>query len=78
MSSVAVRRDALVAVLDASGMSERKLARKAGVSRSTVNHMITRRRTRCRATTAALIAKALGVQPSALFSEVGVVHHDDH
>jgi hypothetical protein len=40
-------RDALVICLEATGMSERQLARVAGLSHATVNHLVTGRRTGC-------------------------------
>ncbi len=45
-------RDALVICLEATGMSERQLARMAGLSHATVNHLITGRRTGCTLATA--------------------------
>jgi plasmid maintenance system antidote protein VapI len=60
-------RDALVICLDATGMSERQLARVAGLSHATVNHLVTGRRTGCTLATARAIEKALGVNEGALF-----------
>lgn len=60
-------RDALVICLEATGMSERQLARMAGLSHATVNHLITGRRTGCTLATAHAIESALGVGPGTLF-----------
>ena len=60
-------RDALVICLEATGMSERQLARVAGLSHATVNHLITGRRTGCTLATARAIETALGVGPGTLF-----------
>lgn len=60
-------RDALVLCLEATGMSERQLARMAGLSHATVNHLVTGRRTGCTLATARAIEKALGVGGGTLF-----------
>ena len=60
-------RDALVICLEATGMSERQLARVAGLSHATVNHLITGRRTGCTMRTARAIETALGVGEGTLF-----------
>jgi transcriptional regulator with XRE-family HTH domain len=60
-------RDALIICLEATGMSERQLARMAGLSHATVNHLITGRRTGCTLATAHAIEAALGVGPGTLF-----------
>lgn len=60
-------RDALIICLEATGMSERQLARAAGLSHSTVNHLVTGRRTGCSQATARAIEAALGCQQGALF-----------
>ncbi|MBV9822714.1 MAG: helix-turn-helix transcriptional regulator [Actinobacteria bacterium] len=60
-------RDALVICLEATGMSERQLARVAGLSHATVNHLVTGRRTGCTMATARAIEKALGVGEGTLF-----------
>lgn len=73
-------RDALVICLEASGMSERQLARVAGLSHATVNHLVTGRRTGCTMATARAIEKALGVGEGTLFDnshEVDVDHPDN-
>lgn len=51
-------------------MSERQLAREAGLSHATVNHLITGRRTGCTLATAHAIEAALGVGPGTLFESV--------
>ncbi len=60
-------RDALIICLEASGMSERQLARVAGLGHATVNHLVTGRRTRCSPRTALAIEKALGCEVGTLF-----------
>ncbi len=60
-------RDALIICLEATGMSERHLARVAGLGHATVNHLITGRRTRCSPATALAIEKALGCEDGTLF-----------
>ena len=48
-------------------MSERELARVAGLSHSTVNHLVTGRRTGCSLATARAIENALGCGEGSLF-----------
>jgi transcriptional regulator with XRE-family HTH domain len=62
-------RDALIVYLEATGMSERQLARVAGLGHATVNHLVTGRRTRCSRTTARAIETALGCAKGTLFEE---------
>ena len=57
----------LGAFVDNAGMSEREVARRAGLSHSTVNHLITGRRITCSLPTAAAIAQAVGCPIGALF-----------
>ena len=64
-------RDVLVLVLESRGLSERELAKRAGLSHATVNHLFTGRRTTCLISTAALIEKALDVPAGSLFSGAG-------
>lgn len=66
-------REGLAQVLDSTGLSERALARVAGLGHATVNHLLTGRRTGCSSTTAAAIEKALACEPGTLFyrSEAG-------
>jgi transcriptional regulator with XRE-family HTH domain len=60
-------REALIICLEATGMSERQLARVAGLSHATVNHLVTGRRTGCTLSTARAIEAALGVAAGTLF-----------
>lgn len=60
-------RDALIICLEATGMSERQLARVAGLSHATVNHLITGRRTGCTLATARAIEDALSCAAGTLF-----------
>jgi plasmid maintenance system antidote protein VapI len=60
-------RDTLIICLEATGMSERQLARVAGLGHATVNHLVTGRRTRCSPATARAIETALGCAPGVLF-----------
>lgn len=60
-------REALIICLEASGMSERQLARVAGLGHATVNHLVTGRRTRCSPATALAIETALGCEEGTLF-----------
>jgi hypothetical protein len=60
-------RDALIICLEATGMSERQLARVAGLGHATVNHLVTGRRTRCSPATAHAIETALGCGEGTLF-----------
>lgn len=62
-------RDALIICLDATGMSERQLARVATLGHATVNHLVTGRRTRCSLATARAIETALGCTAGTLFEE---------
>jgi transcriptional regulator with XRE-family HTH domain len=62
-------RDALIVCLEATGMSERQLARVAGLGHATVNHLVTGRRTRCSLATARAIETALGCAAGMLFEE---------
>jgi plasmid maintenance system antidote protein VapI len=52
------------------GLTEREFARRAGLSHSTVNHLVVGRRGRCSAKTATAIETALGCPPGLLFSPV--------
>ena len=63
-------RDALITCLEATGMSERQLARVAGLGHATVNHLVTGRRTRCSLATARAIETALGCAAGTLFEDV--------
>jgi len=65
-------RDALIICLEATGMSERQLARVAGLGHATVNHLVTGRRTRCSLATARAIETALGCAAGTLFEDTPV------
>jgi len=56
-----------VALIDSAGISERELARQAGLSHSTVNHLITGRRTSCSVETALAICEAFDCPVGVLF-----------
>jgi transcriptional regulator with XRE-family HTH domain len=62
-------RDTLIVCLEATGMSERQLARVAALGHATVNHLVTGRRTRCSLATARAIEAALGCAAGTLFEE---------
>src|SRR6185503_6701554 len=61
-------RRALGDYIDLLGISERQLARNAGLSHSTVNHLVTGRRTTCSLRTAMAIERALDCPPGLLFA----------
>jgi transcriptional regulator with XRE-family HTH domain len=61
-------REVLAQYLDATGISERQIARAAGLSHSTVNHLVTGRRAGCSPATALAIEQALGCAPGTLFA----------
>ena len=54
-------------LIERAQLSERELARRAGLGHSTVNHLMTGRRTTCSVTTALAITKALGCPLGTLF-----------
>ena len=56
-----------VALIDDAEVSERELARRAGLSHATVNHLMTGRRSSCTLETAIAITRALGCPVAALF-----------
>lgn len=58
----------LAAFVDNARMSEREVARRAGLSHSTVNHLMTGRRTTCSLSTAAAIAQAVHCPIGTLFN----------
>lgn len=60
-------RRILAQYLDATDLSERMVARVAGLSHSTVNHLVTGRRANCSLQTARAIERALGCSPGTLF-----------
>jgi DNA-binding XRE family transcriptional regulator len=57
----------LCAFVDNACMSEREVARRAGLSHSTVNHLITGRRSACSMNTAVAIARTVHCPIGALF-----------
>jgi len=61
-------RRALADYIDLLGISERQLARSAGLSHSTVNHLVTGRRNSCSLPTAVAIERALDCPPGLLFA----------
>jgi DNA-binding Xre family transcriptional regulator len=61
-------RRALADYIDLLGISERQLARTAGLSHSTVNHLVTGRRESCSLRTAVAIERALDCPPGLLFA----------
>lgn len=61
-------RRALGDYIDLLGISERQLARSAGLSHSTVNHLVTGRRDSCSLATAVAIERVLGCPPGLLFA----------
>jgi DNA-binding XRE family transcriptional regulator len=56
-----------VALIEDAALSERELARRAGLGHSTVNHLMTGRRTTCSLATALAITRVLGCPVSTLF-----------
>ncbi|MEO6502026.1 MAG: helix-turn-helix transcriptional regulator [Jatrophihabitantaceae bacterium] len=60
-------RDVLVECLEIACISERELARRAGLSHSTVNHLCTGRRDSCSWQSACAIEHALDVDEGKLF-----------
>ena len=60
-------RAALVECLEVSGLSERELARAAGLGHATVNHLLTGRRTSCSFATARAIEQVFLIEAGGLF-----------
>ncbi|HEY0169204.1 MAG TPA: helix-turn-helix domain-containing protein [Jatrophihabitans sp.] len=60
-------REVLVECLELACISERELARRAGLSHSTVNHLCTGRRDSCSAQSAGAIEHALDLDKGKLF-----------
>lgn len=60
-------RAVLIQCLELAQLSERELARRAGLSHSTVNHLCTGRRDTCSRTSAAAIERALNLDEGKLF-----------
>lgn len=61
-------RQALADYIDLLGLSERHVARSAGLSHSTVNHLVTGRRVSCSLRTAMAIERVLDCPPGLLFA----------
>jgi lambda repressor-like predicted transcriptional regulator len=61
---------ALRAYVRLAGLTERGLAARAGVAHSTVNHLLSGRRSRCSPATAEAIARALGCPRQVFFERV--------
>ncbi|MGI8667482.1 MAG: helix-turn-helix domain-containing protein [Jatrophihabitans sp.] len=57
-----------VSLIEELGISERELSRRANLSHSTVNHLMTGRRVSCSLTTAVAITRALGCPVATLFA----------
>jgi len=60
-------RDALVDLIEEAEISEREVARRAGLGHSTVNHLLTGRRRSCSISTALAIERVFLVRPGTLF-----------
>jgi len=60
-------REILVECLEIAGLTERELARRAGLSHSTVNHLCTGRRDSCSWRSAHAIEEALDLDDGRLF-----------
>ena len=60
-------RQVLIEFLEGADLSERERARRAGLSHSTVNHLLTGRRQGCSLSTALAIERALEASPGAVF-----------
>jgi transcriptional regulator with XRE-family HTH domain len=60
-------REALIQCLEIARVSERELARRAGLGHATVNHLITGRRRTCSLATARAIERALEIGEGTLF-----------
>lgn len=54
------------------GLSERELARRAGIGHATVNHLLGGRRSGCTQATAEAVERALGVPPGVFFEPLPV------
>ncbi|MEO6701533.1 MAG: helix-turn-helix transcriptional regulator [Jatrophihabitantaceae bacterium] len=66
----------LAAFIDSARMSEREVARRAGLSHSTVNHLTTGRRTTCSLRIAVAIAQAVHCPIGTLFdADTAAEHH---
>jgi transposase len=71
MPSMELRnRERFIATFEVQGFSERGVARSAGLSHSTVNHLVTGRRQYCSPGTAQALEKALCAETGSLFVAV--------
>ena len=71
MPSMALRnRELFIATFEDQGFSERGVAGSAGLSHSTVNHLVTGRRQYCSLARARALEKALRAETGSLFVEV--------
>jgi len=61
-------RNLLVDRIEYAEISEREVARRAGLSHSTVNHLLTGRRHTCSLSTALAIERVLDSAPGTLFA----------
>lgn len=70
MPSMELRnREHFIATFEDQGFSERGVARTAGLSHSTVNHLLTGRRQYCSPQTARALEKVLRAETGSLFIE---------
>lgn len=60
-------RELLAQLVDGTGLSERELARRAGLGHATLNHLLTARRQTCSPATALALSAALLCPPVVLF-----------
>lgn len=60
-------RELLAQLVEGTGLSEREVARRAGIGHATLNHLLTARRQSCSAPTALAVSTLLLCPPSALF-----------
>jgi transcriptional regulator with XRE-family HTH domain len=60
-------REALVELIEEAEISEREVARRAGLGHSTVNHLLTGRRRSCSVITALAIERVFLLRPGTLF-----------
>lgn len=61
-------REVFVGLIDSAEISEREVARRAQLSHSTVNHLVTGRRTTCSLATAIAIERVFFSRPGTLFT----------
>jgi transcriptional regulator with XRE-family HTH domain len=60
-------RQLLAQLVEGTGLSERELARQAGLGHATLNHLLTARRESCSVATALALSSALLCPPTVLF-----------